>query len=197
MKLDIDHVLFWMDAIRNSSDRSRVLESFWKGQIKSKVWLIENLKPYLKENSTVDIFGGWNGVLASLLFQTDVAFKKITSIDIDASCKDVALTINKIEEMSGRFDAVTADMSNYVSSADYVINTSCEHINQEQYDSWLSLINDNCLVVLQSNNYKIPEHIRIAQSIDEFIEQSNLNVIFSSILSMPLYDRYMIIGKKC
>jgi hypothetical protein len=197
MKLDIDHVLFWMDAIRNSSDRSRVLESFWKGQIKSKVWLIENLKPYLKENSTVDIFGGWNGVLASLLFQTDVKFKKITSIDIDASCKDVALTINKIEEMSGLFDAVTADMCNYVSSADYVINTSCEHINQEQYDSWLSLIPDNCLVILQSNNYKIPEHIRTAQSIDEFIEQSNLNVIFSSILSMPLYDRYMIIGKKC
>jgi hypothetical protein len=197
MKLDIDHVLFWMDAIRNSSDRYRVLESFWKGQIKSKVWLIENLKPYLKENSTVDIFGGWNGVLASLLFQTDINFKKITSVDIDPTCIDVALTINKIEEMNGQFNAVTADMATYASSADYIINTSCEHISQDQYDNWLSLISDNCLITLQSNNYKIPEHIRTAQSIDEFIEQSNLNIIFSSTLPMPLYDRYMIIGKKC
>jgi len=197
MKLDIDHVLFWMDAIRNSNDKSRVLESFWKGQIKSKIWLIENLKPYLKENSTIDIFGGWNGVLASLLFQTDIMFKKITSIDIDPGCKDVALTINKIEEMSGQFNAVTADMSNYSSSADYVINTSCEHISQDQYDNWLSLISDNCLIILQSNNYQISEHIRTALSIDEFIEQSKLNVIFSSTLNMPLYDRYMIIGKRC
>lgn len=197
MKLDIDHVLFWMDAIRNGSDRTRVLESFWKGQIKSKVWLIENLKPYLKENSTVDIFGGWNGVLASLLFQTDVTFKKITSIDIDASCKDVALTINKIEEMSGRFNSITADMCEFPSQADYVINTSCEHISQDQYEKWLSLISKDSLLILQSNDYQISEHVRTASSLDEFIQQSHIKVLFADTLKMPLYNRFMIVGKKC
>ena len=43
MQIDIDHILFWMDAIRNSTDKSRTLESFWKGQIKSKLWLINEL----------------------------------------------------------------------------------------------------------------------------------------------------------
>jgi len=40
MKIDIEDVMFYMDAIRNSEDRDRTLESFWKGQIKSKLWLV-------------------------------------------------------------------------------------------------------------------------------------------------------------
>jgi hypothetical protein len=47
MKVDIQDVLFWMDAIRNSEDRYRTLESFWKGQVNSKVWLVENLQESL------------------------------------------------------------------------------------------------------------------------------------------------------
>ena len=36
MKIDIQDVLFWMDAIRNSDDRYRTLESFWKGTSKQQ-----------------------------------------------------------------------------------------------------------------------------------------------------------------
>lgn len=36
MKINIQDVLFWMDAIRDSDDRYRTLESFWKGQVNSK-----------------------------------------------------------------------------------------------------------------------------------------------------------------
>ena len=43
MKIDIQDVLFWMDAIRNSDDSYRTLESFWKGQVNSKLWLVEQL----------------------------------------------------------------------------------------------------------------------------------------------------------
>ena len=44
MKIDINDIKFWMDAIRNSDDRDRTLETFWGGQIKSKLWLIDNLR---------------------------------------------------------------------------------------------------------------------------------------------------------
>ena len=40
MKIDIKDIKFWMDAIRNSDDRSRTLESFWGGQLESKTWLL-------------------------------------------------------------------------------------------------------------------------------------------------------------
>ena len=46
MKVDIQDVLFWMDAIRNSENRYRTLESFWKGQVNSKLWLIEKMQEH-------------------------------------------------------------------------------------------------------------------------------------------------------
>jgi hypothetical protein len=53
------------------------------------------------------------------------------------------------------------------------------------------------LIVLQSNNYQIPEHIRIAQDLEEFKSQSQLEKIcYAGELDLPLYKRFMIIGKK-
>ena len=71
MKVELEDVAFWMDAIRNSDDRYRTLESFWKGQIKSKVWLVEALEELnINSPQTIAIHGGWNGLLASLLFNS-------------------------------------------------------------------------------------------------------------------------------
>jgi hypothetical protein len=171
------------------------MDAFWSGQLKSKEWLIANLRKHVKKFVTVDIHGGWNGVLASLLFQSDIPILNIRSIDIDPSCESIAVNMNKLEEMVGKFRAVTADMCEIRSDADVIINTSCEHITQEQYELWLSGMPHNSLLVLQSNNYNIPEHIRIANSLEEFKNQSNLNVFWEGKLELPLYDRYMIIGK--
>jgi hypothetical protein len=195
-KIDIEHVLFWMDAIRNAEDKTRVLDAFWKGQIRSKVWLINNLSKFIDKEVSIDIFGGWIGTLSSLLFQSNIPISKIRSIDIDPSCEQTSYTMNKLEEMQGRFKAVTEDMCSSISTADVVINTSCEHITQDQYLTWLNNMPKNSLFVLQSNNYNIPEHIRLANSIEEFINQSNVNVLHATSLDLPLYTRYMIIGKK-
>ena len=61
--VDIEHLHYWMSAIRDSSDPIRTLDAFWKGQISSKLWLIQNLKPvilteYDTNNVSVDIHGG-------------------------------------------------------------------------------------------------------------------------------------------
>jgi hypothetical protein len=200
MKVDIDHVLFWMDAIRNSEDRSRTLESFWKGQIKSKIWLIDNLMTYVSVmRNNIVIHGGWNGVLASLLFQSGITIDKLVSIDIDPTCEEVARTVNKIEEISGIFQAMTCDMSKYQYSffPDIVINTSCEHITQETYEKWLSNVPIGSLVVLQSNDYfELTEHIRCSESLKDFKKQSNINVLKATTLELPKYNRFMLIGYK-
>jgi hypothetical protein len=186
-----------MDAIRNSSDPTRTLESFWRGQIRSKEWLIENLRPHVFLTPvSVDIHGGWVGTLASMLFQSGIPIKNIRSIDIDSECEPIATMMNKIEEMDGRFRAVTSDMCAIRSDADIVINTSCEHITQDEYDLWLSGMPYNSLLVLQSNNYDIEEHVRTADSLEHFIEQSQLEVTWAGELKLPLYTRYMIIGKQ-
>ena len=199
MQIDTEHLHHWMRAIRGSKDPMRTMDAFWRGQIKSKEWLITELqkqKNNFKQWPTIDIHAGWVGTLASLLFQSGLYIEHIRSVDIDPECEEIARTMNQLEMEAGKFRAITADMCNIRSDADIVINTSCEHITQDQYDLWLSGMPHNSLFVLQSNNYKIPEHVRIANDLDEFKSQCHLdNILWSGELELPLYTRYMIIGK--
>ena len=203
MKIDTEHLHYWMQAIRQSPDPMRTMDAFWSGQLKSKEWLIDALeiavhpevdctmpKPF-----SIDIHGGWVGVLASMLFQSRIPVANIRSIDIDPTCEPIATMMNKQEEMQGKFRAVTLDMCAIRSDANIIINTSCEHITQDQYNLWKSGVPHNSLLVLQSNNYDIPEHVRIANSLEEFKQQCDVNVLWAGELELPLYKRLMIIGK--
>ena len=198
MQIDTEHLHYWMQAIRQSPEPMRTMEAFWSGQLKSKEWLIESLTNFssIKNNPvSIDIHGGWVGVLASMLFQSYIPVKNIRSIDIDPTCESIAVMMNKGEEMQGRFRAVTADMCAIRSDSDIIINTSCEHITQDQYDLGLSGHPHNSLLVLQSNNYNIPEHVRIAKDLKEFEEQCGITILWAGELELPLYKRFMIIGK--
>lgn len=196
MQISLDHFHYWMQAVRQSPDPMRTLDCFWQGQMKSKDWLCTELRKHVNKFVTVDIHGGWNGTLASMLFQSTVPVTSIRSIDIDPTCEPIANMMNKQEEMIGKFRAVTADMCTIRSDADVVINTSCEHITQHEYDMWLSGLPHNSLIVLQSNDYQIPEHIRTARSLEEFKEQSGINVLYAGELKTQLYTRWMLIGKQ-
>jgi hypothetical protein len=192
-----------MQAIRQSSDPMRTLDAFWSGQLKSKEWLIDTLEMAvhpqvdctMPKPFSIDIHGGWVGVLASMLFQSRIPVANIRSIDIDPVCEPVATMMNKQEEIEGKFRAVTGDMCNIRSDADIIINTSCEHITQDQYDLWLCGMPHNSLLVLQSNNYDIPEHVRTAMTLEEFKTQCGINVLWAGELTLPLYTRFMIIGR--
>ena len=197
MQINTEHLHYWMQAIRQSPDPMRTMDAFWSGQLKSKEWLITNLRNNVNKFVSIDIHGGWVGVLASMLFQTDMPIKNIRSVDIDPSCESIATMMNKKEEMAGMFRAITADMCEIRSDADVVINTSCEHITQDQYDLWLTGIPHNSLLVLQSNNYDIPEHVRTAKDLTEFTQQCQLeNVLWAGELELPLYKRFMVIGRQ-
>lgn len=200
MKVELEDVLFWMDAIRNSNDRYRTLESFWKGQVRSKVWLIETLQPLINDSpQKISIHAGWNGVLASLLFNSGINTTYIESIDIDQECKETASTICKRQEMQGKFIAKTDDIIKYSTSTDIniVINTSCEHFSNKQLQTWYNNLPKHALIVLQSNDYaEIEDHINCVHSIDEFSSKFNLNLIHTDYLELPMYKRYMIAGYK-
>lgn len=196
MQIDLEHIHHWMQAIRQSNNPMRTMDAFWQGQLKSKEWLINCLDDYVDFGSEVDIFGGWVGVLASMMFQSNIPVTKIRSIDIDPTCEHVANEMNRIEYDKGMFKAITADMCDVPSTAHIVINTSCEHLTQEQYDKWLDNMPKDSIIVVQGNNYDIPEHIRIAKDIHQFEQQCHLERKYVGTLNLPLYDRYMIIGTK-
>lgn len=199
MKIDIQDIKFWMDAIRNSEDRDRTLESFWGGQLKSKTWLIDVLeKHYHISNVEIVIHGGWNGVLASLLFNSTIGIKHITSIDMDPSCEKIASTINKRQEIAGKFKAITGDMCDYDYTGTnpyYIINTSCEHITTEQYSRWIENIPEGCKIVLQSNDYSdLEEHINCHNSLQDFEKWAKIKVEHAEELQLEKYKRFLLIG---
>lgn len=200
LKINIQDVLFWMDAIRQSDDRYRTLESFWKGQINSKVWLIEQLKKLPRAHSMdILICGGWYGVMATLLFNSDLRVHKITSMDIDSQCENTANTMNKQYEIAGRFRAVTQDMLTYkdYDGYDMIINTVCEHLTTEQYNAWLKLIPEDKIIVCQSNDFVHPEHVNPVKDLNQFVSNSKLYpIVEPSELQTEKYKRFMIVGKK-
>jgi hypothetical protein len=196
LNIDTEHLHYWMQAIRQSPDPMRTMDAFWSGQLKSKEWLIHRLAHRVVTPVTIDIFGGWVGVLASMLFQSDIPINLIHSYDIDPICQPIASMMNKKEEIEGRFKAITADMCDVFSIADVIINTSCEHITQAQYNKWLDSMPKESLIILQSNNYDIPEHVRWHKSFNDFKDSCGLHFLWGGEMELPLYTRYMIIGRR-
>jgi hypothetical protein len=202
--IKLNDLAYWFNAIRNLPDneRTRALDALWDGQLQSKAWLVTILKEHCPANANVYIFGGWIGILASMMFQ-HLPVKKIRSIDLDPWCEKIADTVNKPYEMDGwRFKALTADMCHY----DYnwgipshvVVNTSSEHITQEQYDLWYNRICPGSLVVVQGNDYfSCSEHVRCSKNLKEF-EQMNYvyNPVFTGQFHTNEYTRFMSIWRK-
>jgi len=199
----------WMNAIRNldsHDDRTRALDALWMGQLSSKGWLVNSLIDYVASDIPVNIyiFGGWIGILGSMLLQTDkLTIGKIRSIDIDPWCESIADTVNKRFEIDDwRFKAITADMSLYQYQSDIkpdiVINTSTEHVSQEVYDQWYDNIPNGTLVVIQGNNFfSCSEHVRCSKNLHEFkIQNRSSGEFWSGELETDVYTRYMSIWRK-
>ena len=205
IKLNPSDIIFWFNAIRNlpTDERTRGLDAFWSGQLDSKVWLAEMLNQYYKHQLPADIyiFGGWVGVLASILFQSSEFYvNKIYNIDIDPWCESVAKTVNEHNHRINRFQALTLDMAKYEyrTKPDIVINTSTEHISQETYDTWYNNIPTGTTVVIQGNDFfSCNEHIRCSNNLKEFAVMNHaLNPIYVGELPTDIYNRYMCIFKK-
>jgi hypothetical protein len=191
-------------------------DCFSRGQLKSKLWLVEELSKLNVSLGTAYLCAGWYSTLATMLFESNIQLDKIRSFDIDDSCVIIAETMNKkwlLDEW--KFKATTKDihdidfnMHSYVTknssgeeievveSPDTIINTSCEHI--QNFNEWYNNIPKNKLIILQSNNYfEIEDHVNCSRSLEEFSETTPMSkVLFEGRLDLEKYSRYMKIGYK-
>ena len=196
--IDADFIIRYTNALYSTPacDAPRYEEfrdMFSSGQIHSKNWLVKELGNYsaIFEKSSAIVVGSWYGTLG-LMLKRAYPFMHVTMLDIDPRCK--IFVDNVIYNQPG-IAAITGDMYTYNYKESLVINTSCEHI--PSVSDWLANISRNTLVALQSNNYTaVPDHISCVESKEEFAEQTGLKDIwYSGQLAMPMYTRYMIIGK--
>ena len=201
-------------------------DCFSRGQLRSKLWLVHELKKCNADLGTVFLCAGWYATLATMLFESDIKVDKIRSFDIDKTCVDIAETFNKKWFMDDwRFKASTVDIMDfewsekpapsdgtignfyYMTEAkgkqvqmkdcpDTIINTSCEHI--PNFAEWYAKIPDGKLVVLQSNNYyEVEEHVNCVKDIKEFGNMARMTgPLYAGELELPKYKRFMLIGYK-
>jgi hypothetical protein len=195
-----------------------VEDSFSRGQLQSKLWLIKELKKLNLELGTVFLCAGWYAILATMMFESNLRVGKIRSFDIDPDCQDIAEIFNKPWFMQQwRFKAIAQDimaidynehtwscwstanirMSYPITEApDTIINTSCEHI--DPFDEWYNKIPEGKLLVLQANNFvEVDEHVNTYNTLDEFSANVPMTqTLYTGELKLTKYTRYMKIGYK-
>lgn len=193
-------------------------DCFSQGQIKSKMWLLEELKKLKLDLGTVFLCAGWYGTLATMLFESKIKVDKIRSFDIDESCVEVAEIFNKpwfVDEW--KFKSITDDIMNInydkhvwqfwsnknnrmsrpiTDVPDTIINTSCEHIHD--FESWYDKIPNGKLIILQGNDYfELNEHVNCSADQDSFSEKAPMtDVLYLGTIDCDKYKRFMKIGLK-
>ena len=206
LQINSKQLIHWFNALRNlpEDERTRALEAFWAGQLDSKCWLVNTLNDYVTKTSNIYIFGGWIGVLSSMLFQcTKFEVSNIRSIDMDPWCESIADTVCYPYTIdNGRFKAITADMCQFNYDwdiyPDIVINTSTEHVDQATYDIWYDRIPAGSLVLIQGNNFfDWSEHVRCSNSLVDFKRMNHVTKpLYNGELKHDIYTRYMCIFNK-
>ena len=176
-----------------------------RNQVKSKLWLIEQLdehkllpkhRRFTDVNPTVLLVGGWVGMIPFLANMQGKQLDDIINVDIDKSVHRAATTLNA--NVSFKFtnladDVRTIDLTKFKKLV--VIDTIVEHF--ENHGDWVSTLPKGTVVILQGNDmFDVPDHVNCHKSLEEFLSQCGLNtILWSGELNLYKCTRYMAIGK--
>ncbi len=192
-------------------DRRYPRDAFSKGQLASKGWLLEELSNIkdLPEDMTIALLGCWIGAIVEPLLISTIPIERIYGLDIDAQSIELAEKFNQKHVANNwKFKGVVADASildcNHMEfetggelikvSPECIINTSCEHMGTE----WFESAGSDQLIVMQTNNSPDFEgHINPVASLNEMEALYPLRKsMYSGQLVTPSYTRFMQIGYK-
>ena len=175
-------------------------DSVSQGQYESKLWLNEKLEKFISMPELhIDIIGSWFGFPLIEMLANAFDIKQIDLYDIDEDCHKVtAQYINhfdcdfKIVQFKDFFERKEMRRRHLI------INTSSEHMSdivlmKEYYKDYPV----KPILAIQSNNYfEVEDHINCVKDVNELIEKNQIkNVLYKGKRSLPLYDRFMVIGK--
>jgi len=214
--VDDGFLLDTYEWLEKHQDRADLNDHFSRGQIKSKLWLMEELRNVITGNElgTVVLYGGWYATIAHFFFKF-FSPSKLYSIDLDSTTVDIAdgFNIRHGERNEWQFKAFAQDVNsirydkegkltlpdddrldNLTIKPTVIVNTSCEHMNED----WFYNLPDGQFVALQTNDYFANEqHTNCVNSVNEALAKYKFSeVYFSGELDTQLYNRFMIIGKK-
>jgi len=197
-----------------------VLNSLGEIQQISKDWLVENLnnyKPHFRNKLKSDkvsmmILCSWYGLLAYKLIEKYKVKKieRIHCLDFDPLSKRISQKLFRKVDNENLKNGLLTQIKHWerdindvpekdLKDCEIVINTSCEHLNQQTIYNTIDKTERGTLIVLQSNNYsQIQEHVNTVKDLQEFVSQYQSRLINIEMYEKDFleYKRFMIIGIK-
>ena len=191
-----------------------------RSQMKSKIWLVDELIKIKPTFSNVAVMAGWFGQL-KFIFDNKLSFEKMRIIELDKVACEVSdyvfnlpeLENYKIKSVNASVNELTLhkngyewDVENFKEGTKYgekflpnlIINTSAEHMTEEWFHQIrFKELESNPIVVVQSNNlFDIPEHVNCVHSVDHMKKKFPMKeILFEGELQLKGYKRVMLIGR--
>jgi hypothetical protein len=201
-------------------NKDDIYDAFSRSQIKSKIWLLEELAKIDTHYDNVVVMAGWFGQLKSM-YDEKMSSTKFRIVELDkqaCNSSDYIFNLSNLENY--KVKAVNADINNltlhkngyewdvenFKENTRYsekflpnlIINTSAEHMTEEWYNQirFKELASDP-IVAIQSNNlFDIPEHINCVHSVDHMKKKFPMReILFEGELQLKGYKRVMLIGR--
>jgi hypothetical protein len=194
-------------------------DAFSRGQVKSKIWLSNELDALGVQADNVVLIGSWYGQL--MMYLDHINYKKARLIDVDRKACEISDTVfnhHKIDDhvvksICADIDNIELHQNGYVFSIenfstgkDYnekflpnlIINTSAEHMSDEWFERirFKKIISDPVVVIQTNNLFDADGHINCVHSINHLTKKFPMReVMFAGELKLQDYKRFMLIGK--
>lgn len=209
-----------MSYLKLNLDSSALKDAFSRGQIKSKIWLVQELSNLNVEYHNVLVMAGWFGQLKNI-YKQQLNYHKMRILELDRSACETSdyvfnldgLTEHKVKSVCADINTLTLHkngyewpVENFKESTSYaekflpdlVINTSAEHMTEAWFHQLrFKQIASDPIVAIQSNNlFDIPEHVNCVHSVDHMMKKFPMReVLFAGELQLKGYKRVMLIGR--
>ena len=183
-----------------------IINSLNDNQMASKEHLTEAIVPIINGMKKskhsplhIAILGSWYGLLGVMLRQHIGDEIYIDNIDSDPGTKPIGNSLSTYERTKFLIGDAVDDTLDNLANYQIIINTSCEHMEQEDVKLLAQAKHKDAVICFQSNNYfSIDSHINCSNSLDEFVEGLDLiDVVHAStlVIQPENYERYTVIGK--
>jgi hypothetical protein len=209
-----------MSYLKLNLDSNALKDAFSRSQIKSKIWLIEELAKIDTNHDNVIVMAGWFGQLKSV-YDKRLTYAKMRIIEMDRNaCETSDYVFNlsnlenyKVKAVNGNINELTLHKNGYEWNVEnlkektgysekflpnLIINTSAEHMTEEWFNQIrFKEMESNPIVAIQSNNlFDIPEHINCVHSVDHMKKKFPMKeILFEGELQLKGYKRVMLIGR--
>jgi len=216
----VDKIFRGIQNYKKKTSNDDIYDAFSRSQIKSKVWLIEELAKINNNYENVAVFAGWLGQLKSV-YEKKLFYSKMRIVEIDKEACEASDYIFNLSNLEGyKVKSILADINNLICYKngyewdvtnfkdgtsykekflpDLIINTSAEHMTEEWYNQIrFKEMESNPIVAIQSNNmFDLPEHVNCVHSVNHMKKKFPMKeILFEGELQLKGYKRVMLIGR--